>query len=123
MTSLPITCVHTIVIASHWVGFTFPGMMDDPGSLAGIKISPMPERGPLANQRISLAILNNDPETVFNALDNSTMLSCPPNASNLFSAVLNGRPVKLEISFATCSPNPSNELIPVPTAVPPMASS
>ena len=49
--------MHTITIASHWVGLTLPGMIDEPGSLAGIVISPMPQRGPLASQRTSFAIL------------------------------------------------------------------
>ena len=41
---------------SHWVGLTFPGMIELPGSFSGILISPMPQRGPLANHRTSLAI-------------------------------------------------------------------
>ena len=110
-------------MASHWVGFTFPGIIEEPGSFAGKTTSPIPERGPLANQRRSLAILNKDTATVFSALDSSTMLSWPPSASNLFSAVRKGRSVSLDISAAAFSPNPSMELIPVPTAVPPMANS
>ncbi len=55
-TSLAITCTQTIVRASHWVGLTLPGMMELPGSFSGIVISPMPQRGPLASQRTSLAI-------------------------------------------------------------------
>ena len=55
-TSLPMTWRATIVIASHWVGFTLPGMIELPGSFSGIRISPMPQRGPLASQRTSLAI-------------------------------------------------------------------
>ena len=42
--------------ASHWVGFTLPGMIDEPGSLAGMRNLPIPARGPLAYQRTSLAI-------------------------------------------------------------------
>jgi ABC-type iron transport system FetAB permease component len=38
----------TMVTASHWVGFTLPGMMELPGSFSGMLISPMPQRGPLA---------------------------------------------------------------------------
>ena len=41
-TSLPMTCTATIVTASHCVGLTLPGMMDEPGSLAGMAISPSP---------------------------------------------------------------------------------
>jgi len=35
-------------MASHCVGLTFPGMMDEPGSLAGRINSPNPLRGPEA---------------------------------------------------------------------------
>ena len=90
-------------MASHWVGFTLPGIIEDPGSFEGITISPIPERGPLASQRISLEILNRDPATVFKAPDNSTIQSWPPKASNLFSAVLKGSLVIEDISFATAS--------------------
>ena len=62
-TSLPITCAQTIVKASHWVGLTFPGIIELPGSLAGIDNSPMPERGPLDITRMSCAILFNDTAT------------------------------------------------------------
>ena len=47
-----------MVNASHCVGFTLPGMIEEPGSFSGIKISPIPERGPDANRRMSFAILN-----------------------------------------------------------------
>ena len=98
-------------------------MIEDPGSFAGKDISPIPLLGPLANHLISLAILNKDPAITFNIPDSSTILSCPPKASNLFSAVLKGKPVNFEISFAIFSEKPSTEFIPVPTAVPPIASS
>ncbi len=45
-----------MVMASHCVGLTLPGMMDEPGSFSGMVISPSPLRGPLASQRTSLAI-------------------------------------------------------------------
>src|SRR5438105_5621847 len=54
--SFPITCTQAIVKASHWVGFTLPGMMEEPGSLAGKINSPNPALGPDPNQRTSLAI-------------------------------------------------------------------
>ena len=53
---LPITRQQTMVAASLCVGLTLPGMIEEPGSLAGIAISPMPQRGPLASQRTSFAI-------------------------------------------------------------------
>jgi len=43
---VPITCAQTMVMASGCVGFTFPGMIEDPGSFSGRMISPMPQRGP-----------------------------------------------------------------------------
>ena len=57
----------TIVNASHCVGFTFPGMIDEPGSFSGINISPIPERGPEANILISFAILFNETANCFKA--------------------------------------------------------
>ena len=66
-TSLPITCAQTIVIASHCVGFTFPGIMEEPGSLAGMISSPIPERGPEAIKRISFAILFKETAICFKA--------------------------------------------------------
>ena len=50
------TCTATIVIASLCVGFTLPGMIELPGSFSGRLNSPSPQRGPLASQRMSLAI-------------------------------------------------------------------
>ena len=100
MTSLPITCVHTIVNASHCVGFTFPGIIDDPGSFAGSIISPIPDLGPEPSQRISFAILNKELAITFSAPDNSIILSCPPRASNLLSAVRKFKLVNFLISFA-----------------------
>ena len=55
-TSFPITWAQAIVIASHWVGLTLPGIIELPGSLAGKTISPMPVRGPLASIRMLLAM-------------------------------------------------------------------
>ena len=54
--SSPITWMQTITIASHWVGLTLPGMIDEPGSFSGSSSSPRPQRGPEASQRMSLAI-------------------------------------------------------------------
>ena len=45
-----------MVMASHWVGFTLPGMMELPGSFSGMISSPIPHRGPDAIQRTSFAI-------------------------------------------------------------------
>ena len=54
--SLPMTWTATMVTASHCVGLTLLGMMELPGSFSGMRISPMPQRGPDDSQRMSLAI-------------------------------------------------------------------
>ena len=68
-------------------------MIEEPGSFSGIKISPIPERGPEANKRMSFAILNKLIANCLIAPCVSTIASCAANASNLFSAVTNGKPV------------------------------
>ncbi len=66
-TSLPNTWQHSIVSASLCVGLTLPGMIDEPGSFSGMRSSPMPLRGPLASQRMSLAIFIRLAASVFSA--------------------------------------------------------
>ena len=111
-----------MVSASAWVGFTFPGMIELPGSFSGRISSPSPLRGPDPSSRMSLAILKRLTATVRTAPDISTMASLPASASNLFGAVTNGSPVSSAIRAAIFSANPTRLLSPVPTAVPPCAS-
>jgi len=119
---LPMICAQTIVRASHCVGLTLPGMMDEPGSLAGRMISPMPERGPEPSRRMSLAIFIRLTASVLSAPELSTIASCAARASNLFSAVTKDSFVISATCFANSTSKPTFELIPVPTAVPPWAS-
>ena len=120
--SLPNTCAHTMVSASHCVGLTLPGMMDEPGSFSGMRSSPMPQRGPLASQRTSLAILNSAPASVRSLAEQSTSVSCADSAANLLSAAWKGWPVMLAICAAQVSPKRGCAFRPVPTAVPPIAN-
>ena len=83
----------------------------------------MPERGPEANIRTSLAILFNETASCFKAPCVSTMASFAANASNLLAAVINGCPVNSAIYSATFTSYPSGVFNPVPTAVPPKATS
>ena len=62
--SFPMTWMHTMISASHWVGFTFPGMIDEPGSLGGSTSSPRPLLGPEPSHRMSSAILVSDTDRV-----------------------------------------------------------
>ena len=121
--SLPMTCTATMVTASHWVGLTLPGMMEEPGSLAGMRISPRPSRGPEANQRTSLAIFIISAARAFSAPWANTSSSRLVRAWNLFSAVRKRLPVRSDTSRATRRSKPAGAFRPVPTAVPPSASS
>ena len=84
--SFPITCAHTIVTASHWVGFTFPGIIELPGSISGNCSSPRPHRGPEASHRMSFAILKRATANVFSAPLALTTASRHASASNAFGA-------------------------------------
>ena len=117
------TCTAIMVSASHCVGFTLPGIIDEPGSFSGINSSPKPHRGPEADQRTSFAILNNDAASVFSDPESCTIASCAESASNLLGAVRNGKPDSSAILAATLSAYPSGVFKPVPTAVPPNANS
>ena len=121
--SLPKTWTATIVIASHWVGLTLPGMMDEPGSFSGNVNSPKPQRGPDANQRMSLAIFVSEAASVLSTPLAKIISSWAESAANLFGCDLNGSPVNSAIRRAARSPNSGCEFSPVPTAVPPIAKS
>ena len=74
-TSFPRIWAQTIVNASGWVGLTFPGMIELPGSFSGILISPIPLRGPELSMRMSFAILKQLMAARFRAPCNSTIAS------------------------------------------------
>ena len=67
---------------------TLPGIIEDPGSLAGRVISPSPALGPEAKNLISFDILNSDVASPLRALDKLTKESCAAIPSNLFEAGL-----------------------------------
>src|SRR5207245_10633212 len=97
---LPWTCTAIMVIASHWVGFTLPGMIDEPGSFSGMRNSPRPQRGPDASQRMSLAIFINDPAKVAMAPCANTRSSCAERAAKLVGCARTGRQVNAAILAA-----------------------
>src|SRR3546814_5513846 len=66
----------TIVSASHWVGSTLPGMIDEPGSFAGRMSSPIPLRGPEPRKRMSFAIFIAATAPTLSAPDAATSASC-----------------------------------------------
>ena len=91
---LPMTRHATIVSASDWVGLTLPGMIEEPGSFAGIRISPIPQRGPLASQRTSFAILLRAPAALWSAPDIATTPSLPAMEAKRLGASAKGSPVR-----------------------------
>ena len=72
---------------------------------------------------MSLAIFMRPAASAFSAPLANASGSCPASAWNLFGAVTNGRPVNSAICFATFTANSGWAFSPVPTAVPPRASS
>ena len=72
---LPNTAQHTMVIASHWVGLTLPGMIEEPGSFSGISSSAKPARGPHDKSRMSLPILYSETASVRSVPDSCTKAS------------------------------------------------
>jgi len=67
-------------------GVDLAGMIDDPGCVAGSWISPMPQRGPLLSQRMSLVSLKKLTAIVFNRLLAWTRPSFAPWASKWSAA-------------------------------------
>jgi hypothetical protein len=98
-------------------------MIDEPGSFSGRRSSPMPARGPEPSHRTSFATFISAPASVASAPLVNTTASCAASAENLSGASANGRPVSSAIFAAHAAPKPSGALSPVPTAVPPIASS
>ena len=72
---------------------------------------------------MSLAIFISATATPRSPADARTAASSEPCAMNLFAAVTNGLPVNSAIFAATATLKPLGALRPVPTAVPPSASS
>lgn len=117
--SFPIICAHTISTASGITGFTFPGIMDEPGCRSGRFISPKPVFGPDPIQRRSLFIFVKLTAMVFKAAEASTKPSRFACASKWFVASVRGSLVSWASSLMTFCENPFGVFMPVPTAVPP----
>ncbi|OQA26267.1 MAG: hypothetical protein BWY59_01443 [Verrucomicrobia bacterium ADurb.Bin345] len=120
--SLPITCRQAMFAASQMLGFTLPGMMDEPGSTAGSTISANPVFGPDASSRRSLQILCTSIAASFSAPAISAMsvrnwvISIPFSAPSYVVEVSSpsSRTMTGRKSFFVLSP--------VPIALPPIPS-
>ena len=93
--SFPITWMQTMIMASHWVGLTLPGMIDDPGSLGGSTSSASPLRGPEPSHRMSSAIFVSDTARVRSVPLAWTRASWAARAANLLGAETKGKPGEL----------------------------
>lgn len=98
----PNTYAQTIVIASTCVGFTFPGIIELPGSFSGNNNSPKPLLGPEPRNLISFEILCREVANVAKEAWYYVNASLVANASNLFGAELNFMPRFLLSSSQTC---------------------
>ncbi len=91
----PMTRAATIISASDMTGFTFPGMIDEPGWIAGSLISWIPEVGPLPSHRMSSAIFMSPVAIALSAPDALTAASFAACASKWSSASRKSMPVQL----------------------------
>ena len=121
--SLPMTRAQTCMRLSHMTGLTLPGMMELPGWVAGMAISPMAHWGPELSQRMSLAILKRLTAMVLSWPLASTRASLAAWASKWSTASWKGRPVFSASSAMARFGMSGWQFKPVPTAVPPRASS
>ena len=99
---------------------TLPGIIDDPGCMAGRLISPKPQRGPEANRRKSLQILFIFTATRRIADEYPTMAEVSEVAPTKSSASLISQPVILRRASIHFSAYSGSAVIPVPIAVAPM---
>ena len=117
------TCAATWQTDSGITGFTLPGMIELPGCTSGSSISPIPPRGPEPSQRISLHIFIRLTATVFSEPLASTTLSRVLCAWKWFVVSRTSTPSTFESRTHTRPENSGCVLTPVPTAVPPRATS
>src|SRR6185503_18246253 len=113
--SLPMTWAATWSAISLMTGLTLPGIMEEPGWVAGMEISPMPHLGPLASQRMSLAILVREMAMVLSWPDASTTPSLAAWDSKWFLASMKPMPVLWLMAAMARAAYAGWELIPVPT--------
>ena len=98
--SLPNTCAQTIVIASHCVGLTLPGMIELPGSFSGMRDLADAAARARGEPAHVVGDLHQRAASVLSAPCSATSASWAASAANLFGAVTNGRPVSSAICCA-----------------------
>ena len=122
--SLPTTWAATIITASGITGLTLPGMIELPGWSSGIRISPIPHRGPRAQQA---DVVGDGREAHGDRLEGARRprprrRAGPCSRTGWTPAGARG-PSPGRAPAAIRSGNSRCVLIPVPSAVPPIGSS
>src|SRR4051812_45568704 len=110
----------TMFVTSGITGFTLPGMIDDPGCVAGRLISCSPQRGPDESRRRSLPTFASLIARLFKTDEYSTnaWVSCVAS-TRLFDSLIGSCETFVRWSAHFCA-YPAGALRPVPIAVPPM---
>ena len=121
--SFPMTCAATWQTDSGITGLTLPGMIELPGCTSGSSISPSPARGPEPSHRMSLAIFIRLTATVLRAPLHSTTPSSEDWAWKWLSVSVTVAPSMSDSLAQTAAANSGWLFTPVPTAVPPSATS
>ncbi len=101
--SLPMTWKATWFTTSGMTGFTFPGMMLEPGCIGGRLISARPQRGPEERSLRSLHIFESFTATRLRTPENMTKAPVSGVASTRFSASTTSSPVMRRSSSTTSS--------------------
>ncbi len=100
--SFPTTWYATMSRHSAITGFTFPGIIEEPGCTGGKTISLNPVVGPEARSRKSFAMRISSKANSLSPLETVWAALWLCSASKLFDAVLSGKPVSFA-SSATAS--------------------
>ena len=121
--SLPITCTATMVMASHCVGFTLPGMIEEPGSFSGKRQFAQAAARAGSQPANVIGNLHQRSGQSFQRAAGEDEFVMRGKAANLLGCERKGSPVSSAIFFAARSANSGCAFRPVPTAVPPIARS
>ena len=123
-TSFPITWSRTPSSSPRdWVGLTLPGMIELPGSFSGMVELAQPACGPGRQPAQVVGDLHQRRGQRLEGPRAKTSASCAGERLDLLGRSRTAGPVSSAIRWATAPANSGWAFSPVPTAVPPSASS
>mmetsp|Transcript_121209 Transcript_121209/g.354293 ORF Transcript_121209/g.354293 Transcript_121209/m.354293 type:complete len:207 (+) Transcript_121209:767-1387(+) len=117
--SLPSASKQHMFMTSGMTGFTFPGMIEEPGAMGGRLISERPQRGPEARSLRSLQIFETFTATRRRMPEKNSIAPREELDSIRSSAKTMGKPVTSRSTWTTVCEKWGSAAIPVPMAVPP----